>query len=249
MNQNVKVIAIDAALAILIVILYSPGLLALRPDDPSILRAGFSIIFGVVIAVALVWFNYNALRTRRYEHLDTSGGADEYDLAEVLKRYVHDPVVGQYASRALDEIEGMSKKKSSLYDIIAGKFEKGSLSWDKFTAVVDAAAQTVLKNTALLANRVQSFDVEEYRTMGSLIQTGGYKSDEIPDDIQEEKWQLLQRSLDDMRGVVAANERLLLELDKFSIELGQLESASNSEVNNNMLDEIRTLIDETKYYQ
>lgn len=249
MGNYLKLLAFDAAAAALIVILYSPGLLALRPNDPSILRAGFAIIFAVIIVVALIWVNYSALRTRKYEHLDTTGKADEYELSEVLKRYAAQPIVGQYAASALDEIAAAAKKKKSLYDIVSGKFEKHSLSWDKFIAVIDSAVQTIMKNAALLANRVQAFDAEEYRKMSALFESGAYKRDQIPDDVQEEKWRLLQKGLEDMRGVVGANERLLLELDKFSLELGSLESSSNEEANSYMLDEIRALVEETKYYR
>lgn len=249
MGKYLKLLAFDAAMAVLIVILYSPGLLALRPTDPSILRAGLSIIFAVVIAVALVWVNFDMLRTRKYEHLDTSGNVDEYDVQEVLKRYAHEPVVGQYASNALDEVEASAKKKDSLYDILSRKFGKGTMSWDKFTSVVDSAHVTIMKNAALLANRVQTFDVEGYRKMGGLIESGAYRTDQIPDDLQEEKWSLMRASLEDMKGVVAANERLLLELDKFAIELGQIESASNVDANNAMLDEIQDLVNQTQYYR
>ena len=249
MNNYVKLIVFDVAMAIIIVVLYSPGLLALRPTDPGILRPGLSIFLGIVIAAALIYVNYSVLRTRKYEHLDATGDVDSYELTEVLKRYVSAPVVGEYASTAMDEIARADKKKKSLHDIVSGKFQKGTLSWDKFIAVIDSACQTVYKNAALLANRVQAFDVDEYRKVSKMIGSNAYKQDEIPDEVQEEQWKLLQNSLADMRGVVAANERLLLELDKFSIELGQLESASSSDQNNEMLEEIRTLVSETKYYQ
>lgn len=249
MKKYGKLIAFDAIMAVLIVVLYSPGLLNLRPTDPSILRAGLSIIFGVIILVAVVWYNLSALRQPRYEHLDTSGELDSGDLAVVLSRYKDTPVVGRYAADAISELEQINRKKKSLYDIISGKFEKGSMTWEKFIAVVDSAALTVNKNSALLANRVQAFDVEDYQRMERLMRTGSYRRDEIPDDLQEEKWGLLRSSMNDMRNVVAANEKLLLELDKFAVEIGGLESSENTEANNRMLEEVRTLVEETKYYR
>ena len=49
MNKKyVKLIAIDIALAIIVVVLYSPGLMALRVTDESIFRAGMSILAGLL---------------------------------------------------------------------------------------------------------------------------------------------------------------------------------------------------------
>ena len=73
MGKYAKLIAFDIAMAVAIVILYSPGLLALRPTDDNFLRAGFSIIFAVVILVALIWVNVEMLRTPKYEHLEITG--------------------------------------------------------------------------------------------------------------------------------------------------------------------------------
>ena len=60
---------------------------------------------------------------------------------------------------------------------------------------------------------------------------------------------MYELSLNDMRGIVAANERLLVELEKFGIEMGQLETSASAEVNNRLLEEVTTLVEETKYYQ
>ena len=52
-----------------------------------------------------------------------------------------------------------------------------------------------------------------------------------------------------MRGIVAANERVLIELDRFAQELGQLESTATAEANNRLLNEVNELVEETKYYR
>ena len=44
-------------------------------------------------------------------------------------------------------------------------------------------------------------------------------------------------------------ERLLTELDRFAIEMGRLESGANEQSNDRLLEEINTLVDETKYYR
>ena len=68
------------------------------------------------------------------------------------------------------------------------------------------------------------------------------------DPAAAEKQRVLQQGLDDMDAILASTDQLLTELDKLTFELGKLtdmESNANSE---HIVEEIRTLIDETKYY-
>ena len=60
---------------------------------------------------------------------------------------------------------------------------------------------------------------------------------------------MYEANLDEMRTIVTANERLLTELDRFAIEMGRLESGANEQSNDRLLEEINTLVDETKYYR
>ena len=47
MNKFIKIAVLNIAIVIAAVVGYSPGLLGLSPSDPSILKAGISIILGI----------------------------------------------------------------------------------------------------------------------------------------------------------------------------------------------------------
>ena len=49
--------------------------------------------------------------------------------------------------------------------------------------------------------------------------------------------------------LIASNEKLLVELDKLSIELGKLTDADAVAETEGIVEEIRTLAEETKYYK
>ena len=68
------------------------------------------------------------------------------------------------------------------------------------------------------------------------------------DATDAEKHALLRTSVSDMEAIEHSNAQLLLELDKLSAELGKLADADTSEKSERIVEEIRTLIDETKYY-
>ena len=52
-----------------------------------------------------------------------------------------------------------------------------------------------------------------------------------------------------MGGIATANERLLLEMDRFSTTLATLDVAGEGKKEQALLDEMRQLTEQTKYYQ
>ena len=59
---------------------------------------------------------------------------------------------------------------------------------------------------------------------------------------------MLQAGLDEMDAILRSNDQLLTELDKLTLELGKLTDAEASADTEHIVDEIRTLIDQTQYY-
>ena len=90
---------------------------------------------------------------------------------------------------------------------------------------------------------MQLFDEKEY---GKLLH---YREDDIPDDIQKERLGLYQKNLGDIRNTIALNEKILFQLDALSMELSSSAFDEGASRNDMLLKEIKTLIDETKYYQ
>ncbi|MBP1576781.1 MAG: hypothetical protein J6A68_04525, partial [Oscillospiraceae bacterium] len=171
---------------------------------------------------------------------------DPDDVLPQLEGFSEQPVVGSYAAEAANQIENMEHRRRRLYRAIEATFGAESLSRDKFIAVVDAAERTLLRNCALLSNRIQSFDVSGYRSAKRQIGSGGSSADTR---LQEERMTMYENALQDMREVIEANERLLLQMGKLEIEISDLESDDNREDNSKMLEEVKGLLEETKYYR
>ena len=227
-------------------VLYAPWLVGLTPADPSILRAGLSVICGIVLAGAFGASTYAYLHEPEYRLLNAEEVDDADDVLPQLKAYAETPVVGAIAQEAASQIETMERRCARLHRVIEAKFGAQSLSHDKFAAVVDAGQRTLLRNCALLANRVQSFDVEGYRKARRELPI---KSSEDVDPIVSERISMYADALSDMHEVTEANERLLLEMGKLEIELSDLESDDNREDNTRMLDEVAEALEQMKYYR
>jgi hypothetical protein len=183
-----------------------------------------------------------------YKHLDRTAGTTPDDIVNVMKRYVHADAVDTRARTTITEVENATRKRDGIVNLLSGKFAEGSMTWDRFVVATDSAYQTVLDNCVLLANRIQTFDVQDYRML-ARSRGASFKKDAIPDDLQEERWLTLNDALSEMDDIITANEKLLLELDRFSAEIGQLNQLGTDERTAEMLEEIKNLTEEAKLYR
>ena len=245
MKKYARLLASYAAIAITGMVLYTPWLVGLSPSDPSILRAGLSVISGILLTGAFGASTYNYLHEPEYRLLEAGEVDESDDVLPMLRDYSEMPIVGGYASEAASQVESMEHRRKRLYRVISSTFGDASISHDKFAAVVDAAHRTLLRNCALLCNRVQSFDVDTYRKAKRQLPGSGGKADPI----LTEQLRVYEDAIEDMREVIEANERLLLEMGKLEMELSDLQSDDNKEDNTHMLEEVKDLLEQTKYYR
>ena len=272
MKKYARLLASYAAIAITGMVLYTPWLVGLTPTDPSILRAGLSVICGIVLTGAFGASTYAYLHEPEYRLLEAADVEDVDDVLPQLRGFAELPVIGSTAEEAAGQIETMERRRTRLNKIIVAKFGAESLSHDKFAAVVEAAWHTLLRNCALLCNRIQAFDVDGYRQLRRQLPAGARRAlpsvldlnasrsqnrdlsnAQRPLDgiagIEAERAALYEEALHDMRDVLEANERLLLEMGKLEMELSDLESDDNRDDNTRMLDEVKELIEQTQYYR
>ena len=216
-----------------------------------------AVVFGIFYVCRRIYFamrgeEYVPLIKRKagpYDHQDVEAGSDAESIGKVLSRYARYDTVGKFAYAGKKALEDMKLKSDSFYATLDSKFARGSLSWDKFSVAATGVEQTILRNCALLANRVQTFDRDEYRQLTRQIRNAAYHQGTPLAPVQQQKWQLLKASIADMEAIIDSNEHLLFELDKLASELDKLQNAGFTEESEKLLEEIRTLIDETKYYR
>lgn len=183
-----------------------------------------------------------------YQYLDVDTNVTADSIARILRKYAATDVVGVYAKAALDALERENTKNASFNGVLDSKFTKGSISWEKFASAASGTHEAVVRNCAMLANRVQSFDYANYRAIERLYRRAPWKHDALPTPAQAEQRRLYQQQIGDMNALITSNDNLLVELDKLAAELSRLDSIDTSDGSTRMLEEIRTLIDETKYY-
>lgn len=207
------------------------------------------IIWGVRKAARSIKGGHS-LELPEYQYLDEDAGASAAEITGLLKQYTRADGVNTRARKALAQVDSANRKRENLRALISGKFTEGSLSWDKFVAAIDAAYNVLLRNLTQLTNRVQTFDAEDYRVQKRERSGVAYRRDGISDTVQDERWEAMEASLAEMDQILTANERLLLDLDKFALEFSKLDQEGSSENRvDAMLEEIQQLTEELKYYQ
>lgn len=253
MGRYLKVIGIDTLLAVAAVVLFSPGLVGLSPMDADIVRAALSVTAIVALVGTAGIANVKLLSAPKYKLLEVGTGMSEEtasfdDVYVTLVEYQDVRFVSPYVNDAIAQMDSAARKQARLRTAVNAKFEQGSLSWQRFTSVIDSVLSTVTRNAAMLANKAQTFDADGYHESKRLIESGNYRYDQVPDDIQIERHQLYEDTLGSMQEILNANERLILEMDRFAVELSKLDSNSLSTDSEEMLDEVRRLVSETRYY-
>lgn len=243
MKKYIKLIAANLCIVLTAVVLYSPGLICLRISDYSIFRAGMSIIAALVLIAVFFLVNLRLLRDPDRIPVMLEDVPDLDKAKEILKKHWDSKYFGGMAKTASEQLDRILSCRRRLAGILEQKFTKGTMSWDKFNSVVEAAEASAIKNVVAMSNRMRLFDEKEYARLQH------YREDDIPDDIQEEQLKLYQKNFDNVRSTIALNEKILLKLDALAMEVSSFASGKDAELNNDLLTEISRLIDETKYYQ
>jgi len=187
-------------------------------------------------------------KQRPYEHQDIDAGSTADSISDILRRYQQNEMVGIYARKALSNLGDMNRKTTYLHSVLDAKFQHGSISWEKFAVAADAAEKAILRNCSALANRIQTFDSAEYKRLERAERLAERDRGPALNATDAEKHALMRSVVADMEAIEQSNAQLLLGLDKLSAELGKLADVDTNEKSERIVDEIRTLIDETKYY-
>lgn len=184
-----------------------------------------------------MWYLREPKAVMMDEHISHSYG----ELYKVLEDYTKGKYFGPIARTVMDQIERLNNSCHRAKEAIARKFDKSSMSYEKYFGVVDVAESTANQNIVAMTNRMKFFDEKEYERLEN------YRNDNIPDDIQEKQITLYKENQAKLEQAIAVNENMILKLDTLSMELSNSTDA-NDESMNTTLDEIEELTKQVKYY-
>ena len=239
-NVNyVKLAVLNLIVVFTAVICYSPGLLNLRPSDSGVLRPGMSIFMALVLLFAFFYGNHQLLTEPKRSRVSADSVNDIKKAGMVLKSYFTSRPLGDTARVASEQLRRMDNLFGNTETIISEKFEKGSMSWGRYDAIVKSAEKSAVNNVVAMANRMQIFADRDYEKLTR------YQNDQIPDDIQKKQLELYEENLQKIKDAIALNEELLLKIETLMFELS---SENDNEEHDEILEEIEKLTSEVKLY-
>lgn len=246
MNHNMKnkirkLILGNAGFAAGFILLYSPGLLGLRPSDPSIIKAALSITMGVLMPLGVIGYNYRLLGKKAGHRYLEENTYSAQSIREELQQYLGTKLFGQVAQSSMGQLAKSESLQKEIYEILQRKFNQSSITYQKFAAITQSAQSAVYSNMAGMLNRMRVIDDAEYRKLLD------YKNDDIPDDIQIQRLELYNKNIEAVKEQRNQNEKLLFKLDELMLELAASEITDTSQIK--AYAEIDTLISQIQYYQ
>ena len=223
------------------VVLFSPGLLGLSIVDASAVKAALSLTLGIMMPAGMVAYNYKTISQKNDVKLIGTNQYSVEGIRQEMKHYLGSGVFGQVARASLDELDKCEKMQAGVDEVLDRKFEKGSLTYQKFDSIAKAAQDTILANMVNMLNRMKVIDDGVYARLQN------YKHDDIPDDIQIQQLELYNKNIAAVKEKRNQNEGLIYKLDELRIELAASEAADAAGIK--AYAEIDTLIKQIEYYQ
>lgn len=244
MNRKyIKLIIIDGLFAAGMVCLYSPGIIGLSPLSQSTLKAALSIAIGVVAIPMFIYVNKVMLSEKQLSLLDKDEGNRKDKIVTVLNSCRQSKVLGSIVRSTELQMQRVENSALNFDRFVSHRFEKGSLSYQKFITVMESASKAMFDGYVQIANKMVMFDEAEYERLSG----DEYLYDDIPDDIQKQKYALYNENLESARRILEKNEIILLGLDKLMTEISN--NDDSDEDMNTTAREIDTLINQLEYYK
>lgn len=243
-GKIIKLVLINVSIALLNVIVFSPGFINLIIGGESILKTALAITIIIMSIVTFLAGNYFVLIAKEkrisVEKLET-----KEDLIKALKDQDKKRTFARDISNILKQIQRMEDKREVIKDILLQKFNEGELSYQKFNSAVVDIEKVFYMNIKSIINKVNIFDEEDYFRVSKDSNKANANMQLI-----KEKLSIYNSYIIFVKEAIEDNEEILLRLDKFLLELSKFNSLEDGEIEGmNEIREIEELINKVKFYK
>jgi len=226
--------------AIIAVVCFSRGILNLWNTNGSVIKILIPIGILIALIAGYILMSMWYLREPKQVMMDENENHSYSELQNVLSSYTNGKYFGKIAKTVMEQLERLNTSCERTKEAINKRFDRSSLSYEKYYSIVDVAEKTANQNVVAMTNRMKFFDEEEYARLEN------YRNDNIPDDIQEKQIALYKENQAKIEGAIAVNENLILKMDTLSMELAKISNSSEADMET-MLGEIEELTKENAH--
>jgi len=253
----VKLIAFNGALSILNILIFSQSFLGIEIIGGSPVSAAFGVTVIVISVILFFYINYQILKPKvvtEQEPVKDKGIQTLDDCHKAVNDYIKNNVKTFHDNlqSVLSQINRMKKKKTTIQNTLAERFDVNELSYQKFFSAVVNIEEIMILNIKSLLNRIHAFDEEEYEKL--MREQYNYKKRAQPgsrsERIVKSRLEIYNDYKNFVQEAVENNEEMLIRLDQLLLEITKLNSLSSEEIDRlDAMKEIDDLIRNTKWYR
>lgn len=250
-KQIIKLILLNLIIAVVNVILFSRGFIGLTFDGSALLTA-FAVTEIVMSVIAFGYGNYKILFSEPQEEIKLLKGgelSENKDYIDALDECHGKKVFDKYIDEAMEQVSRLQEKDKALDTILLQYFMPTEMTYIKFQGVIDSVQSLFYNNIQKMVNRIIIFDNKDYlRTVDKLNKLR--KDPNMPASQAGRQLQLYEEQIEDVKALVENNESILVKMDTLLLEIVKLDDMSGQGLENtDVIREINTLIEQTKFYK
>jgi hypothetical protein len=243
-KKIVKIVGLNAGIALVDTILFSPGLMGIQLAGGSILETA---LFVTAIVMSIVVFSAGnfMLLLKKEKRIQNSEIKTSEDYIIALKQNYDKKTFESDIETILEQIKRFHRKTETIEDILLQKFESTEISYSKFHGTIIDIENIFYINIKSILNKLNAFDETDYKhTMEDNIHK------KFSEEFLQSKMSVFNEYIYFINGATEDNEQILLKLDKLLLEISRFNSLEDGEIENmSAMKEIDELINKTKFYK
>lgn len=243
-KKILKITCFNMMIAVINIILFSPGLLSIQIGGTSTFETSFGATAILMSLVVFIFGNFKLL-TEKEKIIQTNDIKTKEDYINALKLTYSKKTFENDINTLLEQIERFNNKKKTIKDILLQKFNDTEMSFSKFNTTISDIEDVFYLNIKSILNKLNAFDEKDYDRIKKNSAKKKFNTEFLQTkmSIYNEYISFIKDSADD-------NEQILLKLDKILLEISKLNSLEDGELENmTAMKEIDELINKIKLYR
>ena len=243
-EKIVKIAALNLGIAVVNIILFSPGLLGIEIGGESIFQTAFGATVILMSGIIFLLGNYKLI-VEKEKVIAVNEISTTLDFINALEQQGKKKTFSKDVVVLLEQIKSFQKKKETIGQILLQKFDRHEMSYAKFHGVISEVESLLYLNIKSILNKLSAFDEDDYNRMKKDNAQGKFSNTFI-----QAKMSIYNEYILFVKDSTEDNEQILLKLDKLLLEISKFNSLEDGEIENmSAMKEIDELISKTKYYK
>jgi hypothetical protein len=185
------------------------------------------------------------LKTQKKKIIQTDEIKTPIDCINALQANCYKKTFANDIDIILNQIKRLQKKKETINDMLLQKFSSTEMTYAKFQTAIADGEELFFLNVRSILNKLNAFDEEDYINLKK-----GNISVKFSSEFIDAKMSIYNDYISFIKNAVEDNEQIILKLDKILLEISELGSLKDGDVENALaMKEIDDLINNIKWYK